>query len=305
MSEAQLLAVGLTAGLAFLMILAAVRWRLPSVPVVFVLIFGLPAVGFASYAITGGPTPDLTIAVVLAIILYALGLAVAGYSIVRRIKRPKPTVWNMTTDVRRYTVALAARWVMVLWVSSLLFLFEPGFAVANVLLSALWMIVWLPARFRTFGARSDIDIAAPASRVFEFISDVRNWVRYRDAVELVSVAPDGPLEIGTEYVGRVRIPESLRRTSIRQVESRYRVVAMVPGKSFDIEMQDQSGTAHTEVNATPTGARLTRTTVSTMGLLRAWSADMLNVRRAQSALRAYDLRDGVRLKQILENGSGQ
>ena len=304
MNQGRLLAAAIASVLLLLIAAGSIRWRMRSTTVIFVLLFGLPAAGFATYAVRPGAEPDLSAAVDLAIVLYAAGAVGVIYAIVRRIRRGRPTVWEMSSDSRRFMTGLIVRWLLVLWMSSLLYLFEPGFAVANVAVNLLWMLVWVPRRFRTWTRRVEADIAAPPQRVFEFVSDVRNWKLYRDDVQLVSVTPEGPLTAGSEYVARVPIPPSLRRTSYRYFESRFRVTAMLPGESFDTRLLGQESTARTTLEPTPTGTRLSRATETTMGLLRAWSADMLDNARAYAALGPREQRNNERLKEILESPSG-
>lgn len=305
MRWAQLLAGSIAAALVILIIAASWRWRLRSTTVLFMLMFGLPALGFGFYAIRSGPNPNLDIIVALVILLYATGAMLIVAGLVRRIRRGRPTVWDMATDSRRYLIALIARWLQVLWFSSLLYLFEPGFAIATVALNVVWMIVWLPSRLRTSSRRVETDIAASPTRVFDFVSDVRNWRLYRDDVELVSLSPDGPLGEGSEYAARVAVPETMRRTSYRAFLFRYRVSGMVAGKSFDILLLDQVGRMRTEVEPSPLGARLSRTSETRMGLLRAWSADMLNNPPAEAAVRKREDNNHRRLKDILETAPAQ
>jgi hypothetical protein len=162
------------------------------------------------------------------------------------------------------------------------------------------MDAWLPLRFRTWNTRVETDIAAPPDRVFEFLRDIRNWKLYREDGEVVNVTPECPLAIGSEYVARVVVPESMRRTSYQAVESRYRVTAMVPGRSFEIGILHQDGTVRTDVEPIPSGTRLSKTTQSTLGLLRAWSADTFNNRAMDRAMRPREQRNNERLKKILE-----
>ena len=307
MTEGRVIAAVICAVLIMLIVIAIVRWRMPSVSTVFALMFGIPAVGFGAYAFVGGPQPNSDAEFFLLFILYgAMALILAVAIVVRRIRRRvKPTVWSMASDSRRYTVALISRWAVVLWVSYFLFLFEPGFAIANIALNLAWMIAWLPRRFRTWTDLADTTIAAPPERVFEFVTDVRNWRRYRDDVELVKVTPDAPLAPGSEYVVRVAMPESLRRTSYRSVEFRYRVTAMEPGRSYETKVLDQSATIKTVIEATPSGTRLSRTGETTVGLLRAWAADRFNNDIARKALRIRDQRNSQRLKAILEAAPNQ
>lgn len=302
MSDAQLFAGGFSAVLVVVVVAASIRWRLPSVSAVYALMFAVPALGFAEYAVVGGPGPDLDLAYNLAGILYGLVLILGTSAVVLRIRRRgKPAVWNMATDSRRYAIALAFRWMMVLAISAAVYVFEPAFGIVNVCLNLVWMIAWLPRRFRTRTQRTETEIAAPPKRVFEFVRDVRNWPLYRDDVELIRVSPDGPLAAGSEYVARVVIPESIRRASYRHVESRYRVTSMLPDRAYEVRLLDLSGSVRTELEQTPSGTtRLSRTVQTTMGLLRAWSADALNNPIADAAMRPRERRINLRLKEILE-----
>lgn len=299
MTAAQLLAGGIAVALVVLFVAGTVRWRMPATTVIFLLLTGVPTAGFADYAVSSGPEPDLRIAGILTIILYATGAAALVFIRLRRHKG-RPTIWYMASDSRRFLVALIVRWLLILWIGSLLFLFEPEFALAYLLVNLLWMVVWLPARFRTSTRTTITDFAAPPKRVFDVVSDVRNWKLYRDDVELLSVTPDGPLVVGSEYVARVAIPDSLRRSSYRGLEARYQITSLVPGKSFDTMLVGQQSLIRTNVEPTNNGARMSRSVKTITGLLRAWSADVFNSALADGAVRAREERNWARLKAFLE-----
>ncbi len=267
----------------------------------------VPAVGFAVYAREPGQSPPGDAVWFLVGMLYlAIFLVLAWRFTVGRSRRPSSAIFPAATETQRYTRAVVGRSLLVVWVSGLLFLFEPAFALANLALNAAWMAMWIPRRLRMQELRNTVQVAVASERAFEFVTDLRNWPLYRDDVEVVEVTPDGPLAAGSEYVARTVIPPSLRRTSYRQIESRYRVTAVVPGSSYTVTFPDQPGNvSRTDFAPIDSGTLITNTRSLTVPFPQATLGMLLNFHLTVEALRAVEARKNARLKEILEQAPSQ
>jgi uncharacterized protein YndB with AHSA1/START domain len=280
------------------------RFRRVSAAFVVSLLLGVPAVAFGVYALWPGPPPQENAVVALGVVLYAAIFVALPFAIIAR-RKPRTTVYLLASDSRRYRRALILRMLVVSWLSAMVYLFEPGFALAYVAINVVWIAVWIPPQSRVARYENGTEIAAPPERVFAFLTDPRNWPGYRD-MELVSQHPEGPLELGTEYTARVAIPQGQHAERYRQVESRYRVIAMVRGRSYTTTLVDQPGNdTTTSLEPTAAGTRLTVTSDIRVPLPQAASGGMLDIPLATRGRRAVDATRFAKLKQALEQPAAQ
>jgi hypothetical protein len=287
-------------------IIAVARYRIRSVIVIAALSFGVPMVGFATYALTPGPPPLEGVVGFLVALLYAAIIGALFWRFTFGRRRRHAVVYQGAEETRRYTRGLLLRALFVVWLSLLLFLFEPAFAVAYLVLNVAWTMIWIPRRWRTRQYVSGVEISVPAERAFEFVTDLKNWPLYRDGVELVSVTPEGPLRLGTEYVARTAIPQPLRMTPHREIENRFKVSALVPGRSYTVSLPDQPGNAvRVDFEPADSGTRITNTNAVTFPFPQASVGTMLNLNRIRSTMREVEARRHARLKQVLEAASSQ
>ena len=297
--------------LAFLLVVAWVvpilRHRWWGVVVVSGLSFGLPAIGFAVYAIGPGPSPaDAAVLYLVGLLYLAMIVALVMRFTRRRRLRPSPLVYTSANETRRYLRGVAGRAFLVLWLSGLLFLVEPGFAIANLALNAGWMALWIPRRWRTRQVQNSVLVSAAPGRAFEFVTNPKNWALYVDELELVEVKPDGPLAAGSEYVTRTVIPPTLQTTSHRQIENRYRVIAMVPQSSYTVTWSDEPGYwSRTDFLPVDSGTRITFTRTMMVSFAQASQGVTLNLPRALAVARASEARRNARLKEVLEQAPSQ
>jgi len=254
----QLFAVALTVLLVLFAGMMLWRLRLVSTLVMAALTVGLPAAGFLEYAIAPGPPPDETYVVALAVVLYA-SVLLALPSAIRRRRRAR-SVYELSSEMRLSPRALIGRLTIVIWLTAMLLVFHMTlFAVVNLVANIIWTVAWIPRRMRFMASGANIDIGAPPEKVFEFMTDLSNWSRYRDDVDLVSATPPGRLANGTEYVVRVPMPEELKRAGrYRQMESRYRVSDVIAGRSYSATLEDGRVRTSTTMEPSAVGSRVTR-----------------------------------------------
>lgn len=276
------------------------RWW--GVLVLSTLSFALPALGLAVYAIAPGPSPSQAALLVLAAVLYLVGLVLLGWRFTfGRRWRSSTLIYTAASETKRNLRGVAGRAFLVVWLSGLLFLIEPGLAIANLAINAAWMAIWIPRRWRTRQVQNSVQIAVAPERAFEFVTNPKNWPRYNPDLELVAVTPDGPLVAGSEYVTRTVIPKPLQTTSHRQVESRHRVSAMAPGSSYTVTWSDQPGlVSRTDFVPVDSGTRITNTRTMTVSFLEASIGVTLNLPRALAVAREMEDQRNARLKEALE-----
>jgi hypothetical protein len=152
-----------------------------------------------------------------------------------------------------------------------------------------------------------VDIAAPRSRVYDFIADPLNWPRYQEAAVSVSVQPPGPLAVGSEvkvksrYESHVRgprmLPDIIETTSI--------VTRLEPGRSIGMQIANQpSSTATTEFDDAGGGTRISTRAHSLVPYRLAVFGALIEMRYQRGKRLARAQRNLARLKAILEADPG-
>jgi len=201
----QLAAGSVAVLLGAMLVFGLIRSTATGMVIQMVSILGLPTVGFAVYAVAGGPIGRLDLTV-LALPFAAMGVAVmlAGLAVrVGWLVRRQP--YTFAALKRMLPLGLVAWPCLVVAVSIFVFVFEPAIAVANVALLAAWFAIWIPRASRRYDSVSTYGIAAPPEQVFRFISDPSNWPLYMLGAESAVVNPPGPLAVGSEITIRQRI----------------------------------------------------------------------------------------------------
>jgi len=302
LSYYQFFAASLAIVLAVGWVVLVLRYRWWGMAVVSALTLWLPAFGFALYAIAPGQPPaDAVVLFLVALLYLAVIVAVVMRFTVGRKRGPKPLIYASANETRRFRRGVAGRALLVLWLSSLVFLAEPGIAIANLVLNAGWMALWIPRRWRTRQVENSVLVSVPPERAFRFVTDLKNWPLYRDDLEVVEVTPDGPLALGSEYVARSVIPPAFQTSSHRQIETRNRVIAMVPGSSYTVTWSDEPGwVSRTDFVPVDSGTRITNQRTMEVSFPQASLGMTLNLPRALAVARVADERRNARLKEVLE-----
>jgi len=289
-------------GLALLMVAGIVvmvwRARLVSMLVIAVLTVGVPAAGFAMYAVAPGPPPDERFVGALALVLYG-GM---GLMLIAIRRRPQArTAYELSRENRLAPQVFLGRLAFVLWLTAmLLVLHMAAWAVANLVVNIVWMAVWIPRRMRMKASTSSVDVAAPPDKVFEFLTDLSRWPLYRDT-QLVSVTPPGRLANGTEYVVRVPVPEALKRAvRPRQMESRYKVSDVVAGRSYSATLEDGRVRTTTNIEPIAAGSRVTRRTEMRFPFVQAAQGALVTAWTTMSSRRDAETKLLTGVKKLLE-----
>ena len=275
------------------------RVRLVSMLVIAVLTVGVPASGFIAYAVAPGPAPDERFVVALALVLYASLLLALPFAIRRR--RQVRSVYQLSRENRLAPQVLLGRLAFVLWLTAmLLVLHMAAWAVANLVVNLVWTAIWIPRRMRKMASGASLDIGTRPEKVFEFLTDLSRWPLYRET-ELVSVTPPGRLANGTEYVVRVPIPEALKRAMRSpQMESRYRVSDVVPGRSYSVTLEDGRVRTSTTIEPIAVGSRVTRRIEMRFPFAQAAHGAMITAWRSMPSRRDGERKLLTRVKAILE-----
>jgi hypothetical protein len=294
------LAAGLIAGLlAVVSVFGLLRAKGPLVLVMLGLLVGIPLAGFAAYVIVPGREPDFD-AMLLAGIpaLIALGAAILVYSVigVRRGPLTRRTVTILTTG----TIVL---WEgIVLALSIVLAQWQPVSAVANVAVNVLWLLLWIPKNTRRLNAESSVEIAAPRSRVFDFLAQPSNWPLFDEDLVSVAARPPAAIAAGSEivqvsrYEAQVRGPRLLPDT----VETTAVVTAVVPDESISTRASASPSTSELELRDTVTGSVLVARSRMEIPFRAAILGAVVVLMSQRSRRAARAARNLARLKEILE-----
>jgi len=271
--------------------------------VVLALLFAIPAAGFALYAVWPGPPPELTWVTWLSTLLIVLGLypAFYGRSALRR--------WGSETVTRHYLTfanrhVLASRAFLVLDLSGYVWMFEPWFGVACLAATALWVVVWIPVRWRTVRFEVSAEIAAAPEVTFGFLIDHSNWHRYLTEVEAVTTDPPGTLAVGSEITARQRFPTDAGKpgSGSGSLEERSRITAMTD-TSFTAVTLDGVGITTTEVQAKNAKTLLTVKSQAHVPFTDALLGLVLEMPTALAARRDRSRRNFERLNAVLGESS--
>jgi Polyketide cyclase / dehydrase and lipid transport len=76
-------------------------------------------------------------------------------------------------------------------------------------LAIVWALIWLPAPMRRITATTSVQIHRDPASVFSFVSDERNSPRYEAEMLSVEKVTDGNIGPGTQFRGRVQLPNSV------------------------------------------------------------------------------------------------
>ena len=242
---AAALAIALTAIAA-----AAVLFNRRLVTVTIVaLVLGIPAIGLAAYAVIPSSAPaagPFALSALISAAVAAIVLLAASRSPQIPFRRP----------AYLYLIALAAA---VIAMASILALWQPAFAVVDVVLNALWAARWLPAGQRITDVQAAIEIPAARSTAFGFLAEPSNWPRYQEWTDSVNAQPARPLEVGSRVTVVRSGPDFRGQPSSTPGETTYLVNEVVPDSSIDMTMLGQPPNRITwQLSDSPTG-----TTVST------------------------------------------
>ncbi len=261
-----------TAGLLAITLVAIASvgvWRYTR-PVMFVwigLLIAIPAAGFAAYALVPGPVPDLrrpfwlvafipTIAALVATVWIAIWMVAQRRALQMRSLQLASIGMLVTFE----GIVLAISDVMTLW--------EPGFAAANIALNAAWVLVWIPRRLRTTEARTAVEIAAPRGKVFAFLANPGNWPLYQEGTLAAEARPAGPLAAGSEIVTQRTYSTPVRgpRFLPTVLETHWLVTWLEPDAGIAMTMTSQPPQNETAFRFTDSAAG-TRLDVRATGLV--------------------------------------
>jgi hypothetical protein len=274
-----------------------IRGRPASIPVASLWLL-IPAAGFWFYTVEGGPEPSARVVGALVFGLYAIAVLALLVSVVRR-SRPGDTIALGALD-RKVARGLLVRLLVTLWMSALLVEFEPPFAIAYLVVNALWELVWIPRRSRTSVFTDVHDIAAPRQDVFAFIANPVNWPRYFDDVEVLDVQPPGPLGTGSRY--RAMVPNvDIRGLTQRRIEVSIAVLEVIPGRSISsAPVARPADVTVTEVGDAPRGSRVTTHVRGISTFIQASQGVMFRVPMERARFKQTLDKRMARLKAIIE-----
>ncbi len=303
MTDWQLAAAFIAAVLTLLAIAGYLRYPRPVTVILLGLLIGVPTVGFVSYVVLPQEVSSPGWLTWLAFVPVVVGVG-AGTAVNLWMLASRDTPLN-PRRLRIVSAAFVVMWLgIVLGISDVLAMWEPGFAIANLVVNTAWLCAWIPPRTRRLRVVTSVDVTAAPSRVFAFMTDTANWPKYLEDVEQVDSYPDGRLRVGTIVAVRRHVPvPGLRgpRLMPSSVETRSVVTSLEPDRrlaSASLERPSDGGT--TELTPLDGGTRITSRAQATVPLTSALLGTALFSRALRRDRQAANDRDAARLKQLLE-----
>jgi len=297
----QLTAGFLAAILVLIGAVSLVRYSRPVMLVVLGFVLLIPAAGWAAYAIVPGPAPHPGLLVWLAFIPAIAGLAVGVWMLAWMNARREALTFANIELLSNGTLVVYASLIVAL--SDVLALWQPAWAIANVCVSALWLLAWTPRRMRETRFESAVEINAPLARVYSFLVDPNNWPRYQDGLEVVAVRPPGPLAAGSEVVLRQRYDSHIRgpRMLPEVIETTSVVGAVTPEQSLTMHLAGRpESTATFEFAPSGDGTTVTSRSRSLAPYRLAAFGALIELRTQRAERRARAQASLARLKDLLE-----
>jgi polyketide cyclase/dehydrase/lipid transport protein len=297
--EQQLAAGFIAAVLLVIGAAALIRSRSIYVLVAFGLLVALPLLGLVTYAIAPRPTLDFGMLIDFAFVPALLALSAGTFAVGASINRG-PLSPNRLTGLG---IAYVVLWLgIVLAISAFIAVWEPAFAIANLVLNAAWICFWAIPGTRSTSGASSIEINAPRDRVFAFMGDASNWPRYDEQLVSATSRPPGALRQGSrvtevrKYDSPVRGPRMLPTT----IEVQTEVIEVEPGVSITARDGRRVVTSRTDFTDSAHGTVLSIGVRIKIPFHQAFLGAMLLFRSQRAARRARAERNLARLKELLE-----
>jgi hypothetical protein len=294
------LSAGFIAGLlALLVVFAFVRSRSPVILVAVGLLIAVPLAGFVVYAIS--PLPPrfggwpLTVAVAGALVGSVGAVVMLRTAVARR------GASLSASTARILSIAIVTLWTgIVIAMSGFLAQWEPAFAVANLVVNAAWAVLWLPSGTRRLQTKSSFEVAAPRSRVFEFLSAPEKQKLYDEDVVSVTTDPPGELAVGSRITVVRRYDSAVRGP--RMLPGTVEVTAVVTDLATDTSITSAGRAAVTTFDFadSPNGTVVSTTVTTTVPYRLAFLGAMVALAMRRGAERARRDRSVARLKALLE-----
>lgn len=232
----------------------------------------VPEAALLVAAIHPGPIPDPNILLPIVAVTGAAAFLAMAWSFYERRMMRRPSV-PIAVVKSQNLAAMASRLLVVLMLSGFLFTFAPGFAVANLVLNAAWLALWMPRRLRHIDFEVIEDVKAPVPTVYAAMIDSARWNGVVDGS--VVVEPPGSLKVGSRIVRRRQLrPMSRDPKMAGYLESQSVVTSMQSDRSYTVQLMGHpENTAGCDFIAVAGGTRV-----------RSWSRGMLTLREATAGL---------------------
>ncbi len=287
-------------GVVLLLILARFVRRGISTAVISVLVLSIPIAGFAFFIVEPGPRPypEGIAWTAFGLLVLAVGLSLWTYRVAAQI-RDRVTTFSMLARLRWITIAATACFVLA--VSVYLYIFEPLFAVANLVAGLAWVLVWVPQHFRRASVYVSLEVQAPPERAWDFLVDATNARQYEEGLQDLSVSPEGQLRVGSRLRSRRRVPlvrPWLKVTELN-MEMESQVTELVPGSSYTVVGVDRGASTTTEVKPVGSGSQINIRTQYVFSIGQGIAGQMFRIGEGTVLARDAAMRSLLRIKELL------
>jgi hypothetical protein len=262
------IAIGSALGAA----LRLVRTRRWHIVVLLAQILLVPEAALVVAVLNPGPVPDANMLLIVVALTGGAAFLAMGWSLYQRRQMRRPSV-PLAVVNRQHLAAVVSRLLVIVMISGFLFTFAPGFAVANLILNAAWLALWIPRRWRHIELEAIEDIDAPVQAVFAAMIDTSRWNGVQDGS--VVVEPPGILKVGSRIVRRQELlPLAADPRMAGYLESQSVVTSMAPDLGYTVELMGHpENTSGFDLLAAASGTRV-----------RSWSSGTLTLPEAAAGL---------------------
>lgn len=296
----QALAVVLALAMGAFLVRSLLRRNIPSI--VWALQIGLvPSAGFTFYAVSPAPSFNELGEVFLAVAIVLLAIATIWSSRLSRVSwGTEPVSTAAVARVARIQLALKAG--AVLAASSYLALFEPLFAVINLLANAAWAAAWTAPATRILTSEGSIRVAEARAAVWSFLVDPENLGRWRPELQEIHVTPDGPLQAGSriDAVRSVPLARPWQGKTEMNMTMSLVVSAFEAGSSYTTRQLYAPARTTTRLSDAGAGTDIAVTSKYGWSMARAIAGEALAPSKVRAGGDAILARSLTQLKQLLE-----
>lgn len=258
-------------------------------------------IGAVLYVLDPSPVPSGTPLLAVAFMLLVVDVGVMAWTIYRRRQLLRSPVTLAQVD-RANDRGLISRVLTIGVVVLVLLNFKPWVGAACLVANAVWLVLWIPTRMRTYRMAVAAEIRADPAAIFPYLIDPMRWKFFRASRRgvVVSIRPDGPLANGSEIVTRMTL-EVGRRLRPYVLDSTSVVTEVVPDRSYTTVWRDRpSERATTSLRPLRDGSRISFELVGVQPFRPASMGTMLDIGSALSSRQTEMAEAYARLKQTVE-----
>jgi len=268
-------------------------------------VLAIPGAGIIAYLVQPTNFPYATWFAIAGVSLLFISLGIRIVTGGRAERRSRDFVWASDDLARGRRAALAVRFFEAAGFTTLVFGLEPPFALANIVVNGVWVLLCLPSRLRETTGENVIDIAAPPAAVWRAMTDVSAGVWKTERVIEMEYIPAGRMQLGTKIrsVSRTPLTQPWRGLNEIPIRSESEVIDLVEGSSFTVRTSDKRSWTERKVKAEGRGSVVRMTSRFRVSIADAIVGNALQMDRAMRTYRETAEQQLSRLKGAAEGSA--